>query len=781
MTYLVSASAFRLGFSISWSVINSPLYFDKGYRLSIMLNCYLRGLLKMFRIKLVKWFFNVEARNIRLVVIILYKTNYYYNKIRYRKKKFKFSYWNKIYFDRDTWGSFLEKKNFYRFNNSLIFTSSVRFFTTEKNNIFELLCLLISDRFICLVIIILGLYFFNYLRKNGYLINFLIYLERLSIFLNKLPNSIKNNVLTFFSDYYIYIYNKYFSKINFLFFLKNKIFTLINYLKKKKLFIKITYYLKNNRIILWYQNYINQDLPKNFKSSVIFKNIMLQNDKINNYLITNVYNILKINLYTNIEGHQKFLLLNETSDITRCHRFSIRLFIFTVTQYFLLIYILLRISSYYQKLNLIFTFKKFGFNLFLKNFIILRLIFFFLSFISNISRIILHIIFSILIDISKIIIIYITPKHILLQSEYYYLSTERKFDKIFENINLNTIISTIQYVTFMRELKCKVIMSKIDCILLNLEKLKIGDDNFLDIENYSLIDNVLIRESDDIYKNYSYFKNKDIENELKNFKEYEILSNKEKVLILEKFKYYNVLKYYLEDKLIDKYAKNVWYNDSDFRFRRFWFYFKQFFEYNNNDYIINNNFFNKEIKNDEVFDNYFKKINNNIVKYKDIQKPKKKLNYYSFLSNIENNIVHNKTIFRVFKRTMFYNRKFISDVHNNYLNFSTRNNTLIHPAFNIIKLKFTTNKGETDEYEIILGLTSNKQPYYCSFARYQMIPEVLVDTRTIKNTAQYVGNNLIMYPKKTLEIAKTYNIIKSKHELFQQQSSAIAKHVFEKK
>ena len=103
MTYLVSATAFRLGSSISWSVINSPFYFDKGYRLSIMLNCYLRGLLKMFRIKLVKWFFNIEAYNIRLVIMVLYKTNYYYHKVRYKRKRFKFSYWNKLYFNRDTW------------------------------------------------------------------------------------------------------------------------------------------------------------------------------------------------------------------------------------------------------------------------------------------------------------------------------------------------------------------------------------------------------------------------------------------------------------------------------------------------------------------------------------------------------------------------------------------------------------------------------------------------------------------------------------------------------
>ena len=61
MTYKVSPSTYRLGYSISWSAINSPIFFYKGLRLNIFLNTYIKGFFKMQAFRLVRWFFNVET------------------------------------------------------------------------------------------------------------------------------------------------------------------------------------------------------------------------------------------------------------------------------------------------------------------------------------------------------------------------------------------------------------------------------------------------------------------------------------------------------------------------------------------------------------------------------------------------------------------------------------------------------------------------------------------------------------------------------------------------
>src|SRR5271156_4592732 len=50
MTHSISPATYRLGYSISWNVISSPLFFNLNVRLNIVLNTFLRGMLKYFRI-----------------------------------------------------------------------------------------------------------------------------------------------------------------------------------------------------------------------------------------------------------------------------------------------------------------------------------------------------------------------------------------------------------------------------------------------------------------------------------------------------------------------------------------------------------------------------------------------------------------------------------------------------------------------------------------------------------------------------------------------------------
>jgi len=66
----VAASKFRLGHSTTWNIINSPLYFFVAFRLNIILNSYVRCMLKFFRIRLVKWFLNIEAHYIKIGLIV---------------------------------------------------------------------------------------------------------------------------------------------------------------------------------------------------------------------------------------------------------------------------------------------------------------------------------------------------------------------------------------------------------------------------------------------------------------------------------------------------------------------------------------------------------------------------------------------------------------------------------------------------------------------------------------------------------------------------------------
>jgi len=98
----VSASKVRLGVSVGWLSLNSPLYFFKVFRLNIILNSYLRGFLKFFRIRLVKWFMHVEARFLKIGLITFnISRNNNLKKIKRWKRVFP-AIWNYTYIDKIT-------------------------------------------------------------------------------------------------------------------------------------------------------------------------------------------------------------------------------------------------------------------------------------------------------------------------------------------------------------------------------------------------------------------------------------------------------------------------------------------------------------------------------------------------------------------------------------------------------------------------------------------------------------------------------------------------------
>ena len=103
MTYSSSSTFYRLGYSVTWNVVNSPLHFSKSVRLNIVLNTFLKGMLKYFRIKLVKWIGNMEGNYFKLSLIIFDKTYPKYYKFRGKLKPMKFFLWNYNYFKKTSW------------------------------------------------------------------------------------------------------------------------------------------------------------------------------------------------------------------------------------------------------------------------------------------------------------------------------------------------------------------------------------------------------------------------------------------------------------------------------------------------------------------------------------------------------------------------------------------------------------------------------------------------------------------------------------------------------
>jgi hypothetical protein len=103
MTYKASSTFYRLGYSITWNIVNSPLHFSRSVRLNIVLNTFLKGMLKYFRIKLVKWIGNMEGNYFKLSLIIFDKSYPKYYKFRGRLKSLKFSSWNYLYFKKTSW------------------------------------------------------------------------------------------------------------------------------------------------------------------------------------------------------------------------------------------------------------------------------------------------------------------------------------------------------------------------------------------------------------------------------------------------------------------------------------------------------------------------------------------------------------------------------------------------------------------------------------------------------------------------------------------------------
>jgi len=104
----VAASKFRLGHSTTWNIINSPLYFFVAFRLNIILNSYVRCMLKFFRIRLVKWFLNIEAHYIKIGLIVFSSSKGSFSRIRKIKIKKKrthpiFPIWNYTYIDQATY------------------------------------------------------------------------------------------------------------------------------------------------------------------------------------------------------------------------------------------------------------------------------------------------------------------------------------------------------------------------------------------------------------------------------------------------------------------------------------------------------------------------------------------------------------------------------------------------------------------------------------------------------------------------------------------------------
>jgi hypothetical protein len=103
MTYKSSSTFYRLGYSVTWNVVNSPLHFNKSVRFNIVLNTFLKGMLKYFRIKLVKWIGNVETNCFKLSLVIFDKTYPKYYKFRGKLKPMKFFSWNYLYFKKTSW------------------------------------------------------------------------------------------------------------------------------------------------------------------------------------------------------------------------------------------------------------------------------------------------------------------------------------------------------------------------------------------------------------------------------------------------------------------------------------------------------------------------------------------------------------------------------------------------------------------------------------------------------------------------------------------------------
>ena len=103
MTYQASSTFYRLGYSVTWNVVNSPLHFSRSVRLNIVLNTFLKGMLKYFRIKLVKWVGNMEGNYFKLSLIIFDKTYPKYYKFRGKLKSLKYSSWNYLYFKKASW------------------------------------------------------------------------------------------------------------------------------------------------------------------------------------------------------------------------------------------------------------------------------------------------------------------------------------------------------------------------------------------------------------------------------------------------------------------------------------------------------------------------------------------------------------------------------------------------------------------------------------------------------------------------------------------------------
>ncbi len=103
----ISASKFRLGHSVTWNLVNSPLYFFIAFRLNLILNTYIRCILKFFRIRLVKWFINIEVNYIKLGLIVFSTSKGSFSKIiRQRVKRNRrysvFPVWNYTYIDQAT-------------------------------------------------------------------------------------------------------------------------------------------------------------------------------------------------------------------------------------------------------------------------------------------------------------------------------------------------------------------------------------------------------------------------------------------------------------------------------------------------------------------------------------------------------------------------------------------------------------------------------------------------------------------------------------------------------
>jgi len=97
MIYYLSVTNYKLGYSISWRVVNSHLHFSKSVRLNIVINTYLRGMLKYFRSKLVKWIGNVEWNYFKLSLVISSKSHPKHYKFIGRSKILKFIKRNYLY------------------------------------------------------------------------------------------------------------------------------------------------------------------------------------------------------------------------------------------------------------------------------------------------------------------------------------------------------------------------------------------------------------------------------------------------------------------------------------------------------------------------------------------------------------------------------------------------------------------------------------------------------------------------------------------------------------